>query len=220
MADCLNGLDRAAALAFLGRGVRAQDVGEALLDNCLNQVRDAARPRAVWRRFSLVPREDMIYLEPGKIALPGRSARLLLDGCDQAALMAVTLGAQVDARIDRAQLRSMREALTLDGCASAAVECAADYYQSALEAELARENLFLTRRFSPGYGDMPLSLQADFLRALDAQRAAGLYLTPSLMLRPVKSVTAVMGVARSPRPRCANRCDLCDMKGRCAFSQP
>ena len=41
-----------------------------------------------------------------------------------------------------------------------------------------------------------------------------------IVLGALPGLTAVMGVARSPRPRCANRCDLCDMKGRCAFSQP
>ena len=57
----------------------------------------------------------------------------------------------------------------------------------------------LRHRFSPGYGDLPLSVQPAFLAALDATRRLGITLTSSFLMVPTKSVTAFVGVAR-PSP--------------------
>ena len=51
-----------------------------------------------------------------------------------------------------------------------------------------------TRRYSPGYGDLPLSVQPALLDALDAGRRLGVTLTESLLMVPMKSVTAVVGI--------------------------
>jgi len=51
----------------------------------------------------------------------------------------------------------------------------------------------LPTRFSPGYGDMPLSFQRVLFTQLDAGRL-GVALTDGNMLSPEKSVLAVCGV--------------------------
>ena len=52
----------------------------------------------------------------------------------------------------------------------------------------------MTPRFSPGYGDLPIELQRDFLTLLDASRKIGLTATESSMLVPSKSITALIGI--------------------------
>jgi cobalamin-dependent methionine synthase I len=52
----------------------------------------------------------------------------------------------------------------------------------------------LRPRFSPGYGDLSLSVQSDLLNVLDARRNIGLTLSDSLMMIPQKSVTAIVGL--------------------------
>jgi cobalamin-dependent methionine synthase I len=54
----------------------------------------------------------------------------------------------------------------------------------------------LTPRFSPGYGDFPLSYQRVLIDLLDAPRVLGVSVTPSDLLVPVKSVTAVVGIRK------------------------
>ena len=49
-------------------------------------------------------------------------------------------------------------------------------------------------RFSPGYGDCPLSAQRSIVNALNATRLIGLTVTPTSLLMPTKSVTAVIGL--------------------------
>ena len=50
-------------------------------------------------------------------------------------------------------------------------------------------------RFSPGYGDLPIEVQKDFLPLLDAERRLGITLSESCLMAPSKSVTAIIGVA-------------------------
>ena len=52
----------------------------------------------------------------------------------------------------------------------------------------------LVSRYSPGYGDYPLSEQQRLLTILDAPRTVGVSLTDTLVMAPSKSVSAVIGV--------------------------
>ncbi len=81
-----------------------------------------------------------------------------------------------------------------------AAECADAGLDSMLALQgtlLRREGLrFTDRRFSPGYGDVPLSFQKNIFDRLEL-RALGLDIDPeSYMLSPEKSVLAVAGVIR------------------------
>jgi cobalamin-dependent methionine synthase I len=49
-------------------------------------------------------------------------------------------------------------------------------------------------RFSPGFGDLPLTVQAEILGLLDAGRRMGITLSDSFLMAPSKSVTAIIGL--------------------------
>lgn len=55
-----------------------------------------------------------------------------------------------------------------------------------------KQNNFVTRRFSPGYGDRELKTQKDFLKWLGAVQI-GISLTEACLMQPEKSVSAVIG---------------------------
>ncbi len=57
-----------------------------------------------------------------------------------------------------------------------------------------REGESLTHRFSPGYGDLSMSVTEEILAVLDAGRRIGVSVTKSLMMTPMKSVTAIIGI--------------------------
>ena len=95
------------------------------------------------------------------------------------------------------------------------VEAGCQQAQADLSAALPQ--LYLTDRFSPGYGDLPLSLQPALCEILDVQRRLGLYVTDSLLLNPMKSVTAILGLAPTPRPTPIRGCAVCPNRGECAY---
>ena len=206
--------DRREVLRYLGwRGGALPPETEEALDWGEAALGAAARPRAVYR---------LLPLEGGRLAgcafqPEGRDAAALLAGCGQAVLMAATLGAEADALILRTEARDMARAVVLDAVASAAVEAVCDDLEDLLRRELAERGLFLTERFSPGYGDMPLSQQGALCAALDAQRRIGLTVSAAGLLQPRKSVTALLGAADRPRPRRDRDCRRCGMFQTCPF---
>ena len=68
--------------------------------------------------------------------------------------------------------------------------------QQAARQLLRQGKLLGPRRFSPGYGDVPLSLQRDVLAVLDAQRKLGITLSDTFFMTPCKSVTAFVGIEK------------------------
>ena len=109
----------------------------------------------------------------------------------------------------------MGEAVIFDACGSAWVESGCD----AAEAEIAArfKGRYLTDRFSPGYGDLPLSLQPAVLAALDAEKRLGIHLSDSFLMTPSKSVTAVIGVSDEPQPARVRGCGSCVMNKTCDY---
>ena len=137
----------------------------ALVEQCAREVISAARPRWAYRVFDLVPEEEGVRLDCG-LLLPGEDLKRHLRGCRRAALFCATLSAQVDALIRRAESGDMLRALALDCCAAAAVEEVCDQIEGELQGQF--PGCFFPFRFSPGYGDLPLTLQGPLLNLLDA----------------------------------------------------
>lgn len=171
----------------------------------------AARPRLTYRIF---PLKDG-HLIGVDFPLEGQDIRTHLDGCAQAVLLAATLGPDVETLLMRTQVTDMAKALILDSCASTAIENICDNFESDLRRQYEGEGLYLTDRFSPGYGDMPISQQRRFCELLDTRRRIGLTVSQSGILIPRKSVTAVMGVADTPRTRRSSGCANCNMFRSC-----
>ena len=179
------------ALRYLGvRGEPDARLREDLV-RCAGELRGAARPRACWRIF---PWEGDGPLRGTFFRPAGEDIRRFLAGCGQVILLAATLGTEAETLLLRAQRRRIADAALLDALASAAVENVCDNLCADLAARLFP--LRLTPRFSPGYGDFPLSQQRELCAVLDVSRLLGVTLTPGGLMVPQKSVTALAGVSR------------------------
>lgn len=173
------------------------------------------RPRYVYRVWDLDVREDGVCLRGTAVVLRGSAAFRMLETCGQAALLACTLGARFDLSLAAVQARDMSRAVILDACGSALTEQGCDEAERELAARFPER--YLTDRFSPGYGDLPLACQGDICAALDASRRLGLTVTESCLLNPVKSVTAVIGLSDRPQMARIRGCAYCQMRERCAL---
>ena len=98
---------------------------------------------------------------------------------------------------------------------SALVEAACDRAEEELRSR--HPGLYLTDRFSPGYGDLPLSLQPQLLAACDAPRRLGVTLTQSLLMLPQKSVSVVIGLSKRPQQARIRGCAYCALAQTCAY---
>ena len=104
-------------------------------------------------------------------------------------VFAVTLGMDTERYLNILSKTSLSEHFICDGYYSALCESACDAAETII-----REAKDCKPRFSPGYGDLPLSLQKDVLACLCAPSRMGITLTDSFLMVPQKSVTAIMGI--------------------------
>lgn len=172
-------------------------------------------PRWVYRAFPLEHTPEGVALVGSGVTLGGRLAETMLRACDTAVLLCCTLGMAFERRLRATERRDMGEAVILDACGSSWVEAGCDMAEAEIAERFAPR--FLTDRFSPGYGDLPLSLQPAVLAALDAERRLGIHLSDSFLMTPSKSVTAVVGVADAPQPARVRGCGYCSMRETCDY---
>ncbi len=193
---------------------RAEPAIRKLAEECARELLGAARPRWVSRTFELTPEEGGVRLSSG-LLLPGEDLKRHLAGCRRAVLFCATLSAQADALIRRAESGDMLRALALDCCATAAVEQLCDQIELELQGQF--PGCFFPFRYSPGYGDLPLTLQGSLLALLDAPRQVGLCASASHILTPRKSVTAILGVADHPIQASVRSCLGCPAHDGCQY---
>ena len=116
--------------------------------------------------------------------------------CVKVVFFAVTIGSAMDRLIRRYERSEVDLALFLQGYGAERAEALADALNSDIKKAAERAGYRARPRFSPGYGDLPLAVQKDFLTLLDASRRMGITLADSCLMAPSKSVTAIVGLER------------------------
>lgn len=172
-------------------GCKSTALSEPLADvyeECLEVYMNTAEPKAVIRKTSVSFKEDdEIIFDFGSVK--SESLRKNLEGCKSAYVFAATVGMGVDRMLKRLSVSSNAEMMVFSCIASSGIECWCDFVNERLA-----ENHTLKPRFSPGYGGVSLGIQKNILQFLEAEKMLGLTLTESLMMIPVKSVTAIVGI--------------------------
>lgn len=185
---------------------------EDLINDCAleGERENALCFKACYTRLSVAVLGDSVDF--GEFILQSSALSKLLKNCSSALIFAGTLGIGIDRLIDGySQINPVR-ALIFQALGAERVETYLDLFT---EAYKNAEGVFLTPRFSPGYGDLPLSSQEDIFAVLNLRKNLGLTLNDSLLMSPSKSVTAIAGVSKSP---CESKsgCDFCK-KDNCGF---
>lgn len=202
-------IDLRQAARYFGEPGEPDAATLALLARVAPPVLAAAMPRAVWRRC------DVAELAAG--FLQGQDVPAHLSDCDEALLLAVTLGAGVDRQIRLSGIGDIAAGVAADALASALAEQSTDQAEALLRQRVTAEGRYLTCRYSPGYGDWPVTVQPQAAELLDAGRQIGLYVTDTALMTPRKSVTALLGVSRRPVTGHLAGCGHCALRDRCEY---
>lgn len=202
-------------LRYLGAGEQAPDELRRQAEDVSLQLAQQLQPRWVWQVFPILRQGTGFFLSGTRITLTGRASGLMLTECDRAAMLCCTLGSEFDTMLRAAQARDMAHAAILDACGSALVEAGCDKLMEEMAHRLTGK--YLTDRFSPGYGDLPLTLQPAICSGLDTRRKIGVYTNASLLLNPAKSVTAFVGISDKPQPARVRGCGHCSMRETCTM---
>ena len=186
----------------------ANSVSDKLIAECIEEYKKAVSYKACIKKIRVCS-ENCVDL--GFIKTESSSLKKNLCGCEYAYIMAATTGFDAQRLIERNAIISPLKGMVTDCVGSAAIEAFCD------EINLSLENTdFLRPRFSPGYGDMAIDYQKDIVAFLDTKKNIGLTLTDSLMMTPVKSVTAIIGIGKEKNKCTGPGCMIC-RKNDCPY---
>jgi len=182
-------------LRYRGGEIETETI--TMLDEAIASLREKTRPADISQRYRLEKTGSGIALSGTGLVLPGKHIAKHLTDCGQAVVLAATLGAEADRLIHAQFLRDAARAVILDAAANQYIEEVCDDASRSIKQEAAQDGFAVTSRFSPGYGDLPLTIQPSLLLLLNAERRIGLTVTANLMLVPRKSVTAIIGLSHT-----------------------
>jgi hypothetical protein len=150
-------------------------------------LRETATPRYAYVRIGITVEGKTVDFGFEKVQSTNLAKNL--NGCSEAYLIAVTLGIGIDRLLNRENMTNQAEHFIMDALSSAYVES----YMEMISSRLAK-NKNCAPRFSPGYGDLNLGFQQPMLERLNATSNLGITLNKVMLMTPVKSITAIMGV--------------------------
>lgn len=104
-------------------------------------------------------------------------------------------------------------------CGTTAIEEVCDIVQNNLEKVFLNQDKFITMRYSPGYGDLPIEKNIDILNVLNAQKQIGLTITSNGIMIPRKSVVAIIGISntRINKSKKEKSCENCKNYRNCTY---
>ena len=207
----LSDINMEEAAAYLGVGGSPDEGLKERLSFCIDSIMTQAQPRLVYKR---VPVTDG---QIEGINLAGNDIQRITGEASEAVVLAATLGHSVDMLVNRLQVNDMATAVIMDACASAAIENVCNNFEADMRLQVEREGFYLTERYSPGYGDLPLSLQRELGEFLNCQRRIGLIVADNYMMTPIKSVTAIMGITKKAVSCRIHRCESCTSRETCTL---
>ena len=210
---------RAEVLRYLGyHGQEITPELEERINEEIARCKETSRPASVTASFAVRDvGERLVTLEGCAVQLEGRDIARHLHDASEVVLVAATLGAGVDRELRRLSLTDPLGQVVFDAAATACIERAVDEVEASIRADAAERGLYCSWRFSPGYGDLPLDVQPSLLAALNATRRLGITLTPSNLMVPTKSVTAIIGLHATPQPGLASSCSVCSLAEFCSL---
>lgn len=189
-------------------GVKAQTPElTLLLEEALSEAAPQLSGKVCWTEFPIQWQKDGLDL--GFTKTQSAALQRNLAGCHQIVVFAATLGLGLDRLLARYGRLSPAKALLLQAIGAERIEGLCDVFCEQIRAEAQVAGRSPAPRFSPGYGDFPLSVQRDIFRVLDCPRKIGLTLNESLLMSPSKSVTAVIGLGQPKPADCAAGCSQC-----------
>ena len=161
--------------------------------------------------------EGVVCLDGTDLVLPGASIADYLSGSRAVCLMACTMGAAADERLAVSAERDRVDGILYGAVLADMVEDAANQLEARVRQAAMDRGLFAKDRYSPGYGDLPLSVHPAFLVALDAGRLLGLRAVDGGFLTPSRSITALVGLFDEMPSRAKIGCAWCACRPYCAI---
>ena len=164
------------------------------MDMAIETIHNATNARGVYKTFPVHTGDGSIHLN-GEVTFKGKKLGTVLNHCDSAATFVFTLGAEVDRVIEESAAKRFYYSTILDAAASVAAESGVKSMQDHIN-DMLPEGECVTKSYSPGYCDWPLSDQGMLFCTL-SPCSIGVKLSSEYLMSPRKSVSGIIGIGSS-----------------------
>ena len=201
-------------------GYKGQDIDERLnlmIDSTIKECEDLILPRVIFSKYNKKSINRGVHIVGSNVVLEGEDIKNHLLFANEVVVMAITIGINIEKKINLYEKTSLTKAMILDACATAAVEEVCDRFEEYIKTQVSKRELGITFRYSPGYGDLSLDTQKDIINMLDAEKRIGLTVSDHKLLFPRKSVTAIIGLIPKDKEVKQRGCEVCKNYKNCRF---
>ncbi len=197
-------------ISFYAAQRNMQSLQDAAVDQIIDTVLAAAKPQGIFEHIPYdIPSRTFFGNVPFTVA--GEQILPFLEQTETVVAMAATLGADVDRQIDAFFVdQHFTEGMLFDCVANAALDELLNRLTKIIDITYAADRYKTAWRVCPGEGDFPLSQQEPILHILNAP-AIGITVSPSHMITPRKTATALSGLSSLQSSGCSG----CAMHGHC-----
>ena len=166
----------------------------SLIDEYIRQARTLIEPSYSYNILRIQDVDGHVVQIDGPLLLESQVISKVLNRCTQVAAFGVTIGSHLETRADELGDKGLiLEAFILDTIGSCVTEKAVDFVQGIIGEMAHLQNLAISRRFSPGYCDWPLTEQKKLFRLFESNDLH-VNLTDSCLMQPRKSISGLFGV--------------------------
>lgn len=199
------------------------DLSETIKE-CIKDTKEIINPRFIYRKYKIKKLKSSnskgeVYLEGANLILQSDDIYNLLRECDECIIMSATLGLEIEKEIRKLTYTDLTKGIIIDACATTAIEEVCDIVQDSIEKQLLKKHKYITYRYSPGYGDLPIEKNVDINNILNSQKEIGLTVTSSGIMIPRKSVVALIGVSHKGTNNSKKSCENCNNRHNCNYKK-
>ena len=173
-------------------GTRVTEGLSERIDKCLEIAMPMLSYRVCFSEYPITVTDDKVDF--GFTKAVSRNLAKRLSGCSSAIIFVATVGIGIDRLMSRYSVTSPADALIISAIGNERIEALCDAFcdeTAKIEAERGR---CVCQRFSPGYGDLDLSFEREIFNVMPISASIGVTLSDSLLMTPVKSVSAIIGI--------------------------
>lgn len=193
-------------LRYAGAADADENITE-LYKSAAEELKGALSYRVCCREFPISFRDGILDLTFTQTA--SADLKKNLKDCQSIVLFAATIGIYIDRMIIKYSGISPSKSLMLQAIGAERIESLCDMFNRDVTLAAQKDGKYTMPRFSPGYGDLDISIQSEIFKVLDCPRKIGLSLNESLLMSPSKSVTAIIGISDTCTNASISKCAAC-----------
>lgn len=178
---------------------------DKLIEECVKEVQELSLFKYIHKSIHLS--HTPLKADELDMVLESKDLQIYLSDCDEAILIACTLGSEVDRKLKYYEYYDMSKAVVFDAVCNAYLEECADTYEESLNLKKR------TFRLCPGYGDIPLKYNQNISSYLNIEKHLRVAINNGGLFVPLKTMVGIIGVGVNSQKTCLtcvniNTCQL------------